>query len=134
MKALHGVGAMSTMPRVCWGLALGLVSSLVLAAEPRIGKMVAYELPEYTIYTTRSGAQARTYANELAKFRATLEKLLGKRAVNSHMPTHLVILGRSAWEKYLQPRQNIAGWFQPGRWRGRKSRGWGGSRPRMFLN
>jgi tetratricopeptide (TPR) repeat protein len=77
--------------------------------------MVAYELPEYTIYTTRSGSQARNYANELAKFRATLEKLLGKRAVSSHMPTHLVILGRSAWEKYLQPRQNVAGWFQPGR-------------------
>jgi hypothetical protein len=103
------------MRMICRMVALGLLSSLALAAEPRVGKMVAYELPEYTIYTTRSASQARNYANELAKFRATLEKLLGKRAVNSHMPTHLVILGRSAWEKYLQPRQNIAGWFQPGR-------------------
>ncbi len=107
------------------GLALALLSSILLstialstgalAAEPRIGKMVSYELPDYTIYTTRSSAQALTFANELAKFRVTLEKLLGKRAVDSRMPTHVVILGRSAWEKYLQPRQNIAGWFQRGR-------------------
>ena len=103
------------MARIGMGLALVLLTSLARGADPRIGKMVAYELPEYTIYSTRSAAQARNYANELAKFRATLEKLLGKRAVDSHMPTHLVILGRSAWEKYLQPRQNIAGWFQRGR-------------------
>jgi tetratricopeptide (TPR) repeat protein len=94
---------------------LTLLTSMASGADPRIGKMVAYELPEYTIYSTRSASQARNYANELAKFSATLEKLLGKRAVDSHMPTHLVILGRSAWEKYLQPRQNIAGWFQRGR-------------------
>lgn len=106
---------MRTISRLCRGLALGLLSSVTLAAEPRIGRMVAYELPEYTIYTTRSSSQASNFANELAKFHATLEVVLGKRAVKSHMPTHLLILGRSAWEKYLQPRQFVAGWFQPGR-------------------
>jgi hypothetical protein len=93
---------------------LALSGAAASAAEPRIGRMVAYELDDYTIYTTRSGNQARRFATELGKFRLTLEKLLGKRATKSYTPTHLVILSRGEWEKYLQPRQHIAGWFQPG--------------------
>ncbi len=93
---------------------IALPGACALAAEPRLGKMVAYELGEYTIYTTRSSDQARRFATELGKFRLTLEKLLGKRATKSHIPTHLVILSRGEWEKYLQPRQHVAGWFQPG--------------------
>jgi tetratricopeptide (TPR) repeat protein len=89
-------------------------SCAATAAEPRIGRMTAYELPEYTIYTTRGSAQARQFATELAKFRGTLEKLLGKRAAQVPIPTHLVILSRGEWEKYLQPRKLIAGWFQQG--------------------
>jgi tetratricopeptide (TPR) repeat protein len=111
MKALHVMRLALVSSILLSTIAL---STMALAAEPRIGKMVSYELPDYTIYTTRSSTQARTFANELAKFRVTLEKLLGKRAVDSRMPTHVVIVGRSAWEKYLQPRQNIAGWFQRG--------------------
>lgn len=91
-----------------------LVSTATIAAEPRIGRMVAYELEDYTIYTTRSSTQARRFATEIGKFRVTLEKLLGKRATKAHIPTHLVILSRGEWERYLQPRQHVAGWFQPG--------------------
>jgi hypothetical protein len=83
-------------------------------AEPRVGRMVAYELPDYTIYTTRSSSQARRFATELGKFRVTLEKLLGKRATKNHIPTHLVILSRGEWEKYLQPGKHVAGVFQAG--------------------
>jgi hypothetical protein len=91
-----------------------LVTTAGLAAEPRVGRMVAYELEDYTIYSTRSSSQARRFATELGKFRLTLEKLLGKRATKAHIPTHLVILSRGEWERYLQPRQHVAGWFQPG--------------------
>lgn len=95
---------------VICGLAWGAAG----AAEPRIGKLMAYELPEYTIYTTRNAAQARYFANELARFRVTLETLLGKRASKTQIPTNLVILSRGEWEKYLQPGQHVAGFFQPG--------------------
>jgi hypothetical protein len=94
-------------------LLLCFLSTAATAAEPRIGRLVAYELPGYTIYTTRSSSQARKFATELAKFRVTLEKLLGKRATQNDIPTNLVILSRGEWEKYLQPRKHVAGWFQP---------------------
>src|SRR5687768_1514588 len=105
------------MSRRTWfaGLMLTWCAAMPMwAAEPRIGRMVAYELPDYTIYTTRSSSQARRFATELGKFRLTLEKLLGKRAAKNEIPTHLVILSRNEWQKYLQPRQHISGWFQPG--------------------
>ena len=85
-----------------------------VAAEPRIGKFVSYEMEEFTIYTTRSGDQARQFIEDLAKYRVTLEKTLGKRAQKNTVPTRIVILSSTEWEKYLQPRQNVAGWFQPG--------------------
>jgi len=83
-----------------------------VAAEPRIGKFVSYEMEEFTIYTTRSGDQARQFIEDLAKYRVTLEKTLGKRAQKNTVPTRIVILSSTEWEKYLQPRQNVAGWFQ----------------------
>lgn len=95
--------------------AAAFVSLAAPAAEPRIGKMVAYELPDYTIYTTRGEAQARNFANELAKFRVMLEGVLRTQATASYMPTHMVILSRDTWEKHLQPRKMIAGIFQSGR-------------------
>lgn len=93
---------------------LALACAVATAAEPRIGRLVAFELPDYTIYTTRSSSQARNFATELGKFRTTLEKLLGKRAAQNRIPTHLVILSRAEWERYLQPAKHVAGWFQPG--------------------
>jgi tetratricopeptide (TPR) repeat protein len=106
---------MTMKARAWWlGLVVGL-AGVATAAEPRIGRMSAYELPDYTIYTTRSAVQARRFATELARFRATLEKLVGKQAARKSVPTHLVILSRGEWERYLQPRKMIAGWFQPGR-------------------
>jgi hypothetical protein len=85
-----------------------------IAAEPRLGKFVSYEVEDFTIYTTRSGDQARQFIEDLAKYRITLEKTLGKRAQKNTVPTRIVILSSSEWEKYLQPRQNVGGWFQAG--------------------
>jgi hypothetical protein len=85
------------------------------AAEPRLGKVTSYEVEDFTIFTTRSGDQARQFIEDLAKFRVTLEKTLGKRAAKNAVPTRIVIVSNTEWEKYLQPRQNVAGWFYPGR-------------------
>jgi hypothetical protein len=95
--------------------ALVLVAGAVRAAEPRIAKLVAYDTGSYTIVTSRGGAQARKFIEDLVKFRITLEKVLGKRATPNPSPTHIVIVGKADWEKYLQPRENIAGFFQPAR-------------------
>jgi len=83
------------------------------AAEPRLGKFVSYEVKDFTIYTTRSGEQARQLIEDLAKLRVTLEKTLGDRALKNPVPTRIVIVSATVWEKYLAPRQNIASWFQP---------------------
>ena len=90
------------------------LSAAATAAEPRLGKFVSYEVEDFTIYTTRSGDQARQFIEDLAKYRITLEKTLGKRAQKNTVPTRIVILSSSEWEKYLQPRQNVGGWFQAG--------------------
>ena len=91
------------------------VSPGAAAGEPRIGKFVSYEVEDFTITTSRSGKQARQFMEDLAKFRVTLEKTLGRRAANVGIPTHILVVSESEWLKYLQPRQNVAGWFQSGR-------------------
>jgi hypothetical protein len=97
---------------VLWAVASFISAS---AAEPRIGKFVSYEVEDFTITTSRSGKQARQFMTDLTKFRATLEKTLGKRAANAGIPTRILVVSGSEWQKYLQPRQNVAGWFQSGR-------------------
>jgi hypothetical protein len=97
------------------GLAIAaLVASSALGADPRIGKLVRYDAGDYTIYTSRSAAQARDFIADLAKFRVALEKLLGKRATPNQFPTNIVIVSSSDFVKYFQPRENVAGYFQPG--------------------
>jgi len=95
-------------------IAAAALSAGAAAAEPRLGKFVSYEVEDFTIYTTRSGDQARQFIEDLARFRVTLEKTLGKRALKNTVPTRIVIVSATEWGKYLEPRQNIAGWFQPG--------------------
>lgn len=105
------MGFKSLLATTCAAAAL---CASATAAEPRLGKFVSYQMEEFTIYTTRSGDQARQFIEDLAKYRVTLEKTLGKRAERNTVPTRIVILSSTEWEKYLQPRKNIAGWFQPG--------------------
>jgi hypothetical protein len=92
-----------------------LACATAAGGEPRLGKFVKYDTGDFVIYTSRSGNQARLFMEELAKFRVTLEKTLGKRATKNAFPTNIVIVSASDWSKYLQPRQNIAGFFQPAR-------------------
>jgi hypothetical protein len=89
-----------------------LACSSAGAAEPRIGKFTRYDTGDFVIITSRSASQARQFMQNLTKFRLTLEKLLGKRAARSGIGTHIVIVSGSDWEKYLQPRKEIAGYFQ----------------------
>jgi hypothetical protein len=95
-------------------LAAGSLASLAGAAEPRIGKFVAYEMGDFTVVTSRGGDQARQVIGDLAKYRALLEKALGRHATNTAIPTQILIVSDSDWRRYLQPRDNIAGWFQQG--------------------
>jgi tetratricopeptide (TPR) repeat protein len=103
-----------------WGtfcvLAIALACALrATAAEPRIGKFTRYDTGDFVIVTSRSPKQAREIMQKLVKFRITLEKMLGKRAARSGIGTHIVIVGTTDWEKYLQPREQIAGYFQRSR-------------------
>jgi hypothetical protein len=93
-------------------LAFTICAFSAFAAEPRIGKFTKYDTGDFVIVTSRSPKQAREIMQKLAKFRITLEKMLGKRAAKSGIGTHIVIVSSSDWEKYLQPREQIAGFFQ----------------------
>src|SRR3954467_1120337 len=94
--------------------ALGSLAGTTPAAEPRIGKFVAYDSGEFRIVTSRSGNQARQVIEDLAKFRVLLEKALRLRATNTAIPTQILIVSEADWHKYLEPRKNLAGWFQRG--------------------
>ena len=85
------------------------------AAEPRVGKYVKYDAGEFVIITSRSAGQARKFVEDLARFRLTLERVLGKRSTKSPFPTTIVITSASDWETWLQPRENVAGFFQRAR-------------------
>ena len=84
------------------------------AADPRIGKFVSYRTGDFEVITSRSGNQARQLIEDLGKYRLTLEKVLGRRATNTAIPTQIVIVSDTDWHKYLEPRQDVAGWFQRG--------------------
>jgi tetratricopeptide (TPR) repeat protein len=102
------------MKRLCLGLGLllALTSLATPAADARIGKFVKYDTGEFVIITSRSASQAREIMQKLVKFRITLEKALGKRAARSGIGTHIIITSASDWKKYLQPREQVAGYFQ----------------------
>jgi hypothetical protein len=95
--------------------ALILIAGAARAAEPRIAKLVAYDTGNYTIVTSRGGAQARKFIEHLVRFRITLEQVLGKRATPNPFPTYIVIVGKGEWERYLQRRENTGGFFQSAR-------------------
>ena len=86
-----------------------------VAAEPRVGKFTKYDAGEFVIVTSRSGAQAKHIVEDLGKFRLTLERALGKRAAQNSFPTVIVISSEADWTNWLQPRQDIAGYFQRAR-------------------
>ena len=95
-------------------LALALAGT-VLAAEPRVARYVKYDAGEFVIITSRSVGQARKFIDDLSRFRLTLERALGKRSTKSPFPTTIVITGASDWKTWLQPRENVAGFFQRAR-------------------
>ena len=103
-----------------WLAACVLVSMLLgtagaPAAEPRVAKFVKYDTGDFVIVTSRSSTQAREIMGKLVKFRMSLEKVLGKRATRSGIGTYIVIASESDWKRYLQPREQIAGYFQRAR-------------------
>ena len=91
-----------------------LTSLCALGAEPRVARYMKYNAGDFTIVTARGADQSRQFMQDLAKFRVTLEKMLGKRATRSVSPTTIVIANGADWNKYLIPRQNVAGFFQQG--------------------
>ncbi len=87
----------------------------VRAAEPRIGKFVAYQAGKFNIVTSRGEAQVRDLVDSLAQFQATLEVAVRRKATDTGVPTHIYIVGNREWQKYLQPREGIDGLFVPRR-------------------
>ena len=87
----------------------------VRAAEPRIGKFVAYQAGKFNIVTSRGEAQVRDLVDSLAQFQATLEVAVRRKATDTGVPTHIHIVGNREWQKYLQPREGIDGLFVPRR-------------------
>src|SRR5688572_24944966 len=97
------------------GFVCCVLAGFASGAEPRLARFTAYQSDNMHVLTSRSGAQARALMEELVKFRMTLEKMLGRKTASRGIPTYIVIVSNSEWEKYLQPRQNVIGWFQPAR-------------------
>jgi hypothetical protein len=87
----------------------------VSAAEPRIGKFTKYDAGEFVIVTSRSAAQAKHIVEDLGKFKRTLERTLGKNATQNSFPTYIVITSATDWKNWLQPRENVEGYFQRAR-------------------
>jgi hypothetical protein len=85
------------------------------AGEPRIGHFTRYDAGEFVIVTSRSATQAKHIIEELGKFKRTLERTLGKNATQNSFPTYIVITSTTDWKTWLQPRENVQGYFQRAR-------------------
>jgi hypothetical protein len=97
-----------------WVVLAAVLASVAGAAEPAIDKFVSYDTGDFVVVTSRGGANARQVIGDLAKFRAMLEMLLGRRATNTAIPTQIVIVSDADWRNYLEPGRGISGWFQRG--------------------
>jgi hypothetical protein len=115
-RQLSASGSNRTRNRVSIGVALVWLCCLHLhAAEPRVGRYVKYDAGDFVIISSRSANQARTFVEDLAKFRLTLERTVGKSALNRTTPTTILIASNSDWKAYLEPRQNVGGYFHGSR-------------------
>ncbi len=106
---------MSTRPAIaCLLVAVfsGAAASVASAADPKLGKFVAYDAGKFQIVTSHGEAQVRNMLDDLALFQKALEAALRKKAAETGIPTLLYIVKRREWEKYLQPRAGIDGLFQ----------------------
>ena len=106
------------MPVRIWFLTLTAafaLSSVATAAEPKIGKFVAYQAGKISIVSSRGARQVRDLVEDLADFQLALETTLKRKSAETGIPTHIFILGRREWEKYLRPREGVAGFFLPQR-------------------
>lgn len=101
----------------CAAFALLCVSLCASAGEPRVGRYVKYDAGDYVIVSSRGPVQAKRFMEDLAKFRVTLERMLGKRSVKNTTPTLIVISSSADWNLWLAPRSNVAGWFQSSRFK-----------------
>lgn len=102
--------------RLLTGLAIGWICcAQPHAAEPRVGHYAKYDAGDFVIISSRSANQARTFIEDLSRFRITLERALGKPALNRTTPTTIVITSNSDWKAWLEPRQNVGGYFAGGR-------------------
>src|SRR3954453_21169235 len=95
-------------------LAAGALSRGAVAGGARNGKFVSYDAGSFTVITSRGASQARQFIEDLAKYRVTLEKALLRHATNTAIPTQILIVSDSDWHKYLEPHDDVAGWFQQG--------------------
>lgn len=105
------------MKKTTWAAACGAILSCVMtaqAAEPRMAQFTRYDAGEFTVITSRSASQARALVGNLAKFRLALETTLKRRATGKEFPTTIIICGNNDWRLWLQPRQNVGGFFQRG--------------------
>ena len=103
--------------RLFAAIALACASLCAFALEPRVGRYVQYDAGDFVIVTSRGEVQAKHFMEDLARFRVTLERMLGKRAVKDTRPTLIVITSASDWNQWLIPRPDVAGYFQSGRFK-----------------
>jgi len=90
------------------------VLTAAAAPAPLLGRYSRYDAGEYVIVSSRSAAQARRIMEDLAKFQATLERMLGKRATRSSTPTTILITGTPDWDQWFKPLEGVTGYFRPG--------------------
>ena len=81
---------------------------------PLLGKYVRYDAGEYVIVSSRGEPQARRIVEDLAKFRATLEHMLNKRATRNTATTTIVVNSTADWDRWFRPLEGVTGYFRPG--------------------
>ncbi len=81
---------------------------------PLLGKYQRYDAGEFVIISSRGSVQARRIMEDLAKFRVTLERMLGKHATRNTTPTTIVVTSSADWERWFKPLPGVTGYFRSG--------------------
>jgi hypothetical protein len=101
------------MLRLLTALALGAaVGTTGAAAE--LGALRLYETPNYSLVVA-DGVSPTGIARQIANFERVLSRTLARDVRPTGTATHIYVVGKDAWERYLRPGRGIDAEFVPRR-------------------
>lgn len=93
---------------------LTITTAAAIAETPHVGDMTVYELPTFTLIAADNG-QLRRNVPKLAQHRHAMEVALGTTVKSNGIPTVMIAVTHSVWDRHFSPSPSLTSEFVPTR-------------------